>query len=50
MVVTQSEFEGLRTREGTGIYPTPRDRGEEMKCPITNTESGTKRCISPSMF
>ena len=23
MVVTQSEFEGLRTREGTGIYPTP---------------------------
>ena len=50
MVVTQSEFEGLKTREGTGIYPTPRDRGEEMKCPITNTESGTNRCISSSMF
>lgn len=41
MVVTQAESEGLRTRGGTGIYPTPRDRGEEMKRPITNTESWT---------
>ena len=50
MVLTQSEFEGLRTRGGTGIYPTPRDRGEEMKHHISNTEAGTKRCISSSMF
>lgn len=50
MVLTQSEFEDLRTRGGTGIYPTPRDRGEEMKHHISNTEAGKKRCISSSMF